>query len=363
MARDGRLITVNDTTVRGAKLRDTAPAVTALAGLGKARLATGGLALPPRVTKSGRGDDVLHRRGRQAALVRDRRPARGWPGTCSPTARTATVQRGRRRRVRRHAREPRRSPPRPGFARYFPNDPDTTPAVQITMPPSWYDQHNGGTRLLGPVRAHVRRPQRPGPGRRAPRRAGRAVQIPATGGTVDSPDWLYTRRRTSRARRPARSAAARGTPPPRRRAATNQFQVGDQRPRAHEPVPRVPGQAADRLRRGLGQLPAREHQRRRQRQRLRPGRDQRRPGPQQRELLHAAGRRAAAHADVPVHLVDGNGGDVAGIVYHEITHGLACRLVINASGGCALGPNAVADDERGLGRLLLDRPAGGGRAA
>ena len=36
--------------------------------------------------------------------------------------------------------------------------------------------------------------------------------------------------------------------------------------------------------------------------------------------------------------VDANGGDVAGIVYHEITHGLACRLITNASGSCALGP-------------------------
>src|SRR4029079_6155922 len=36
--------------------------------------------------------------------------------------------------------------------------------------------------------------------------------------------------------------------------------------------------------------------------------------------------------------VDANGGDVAGIVYHEITHGLACRLITNASGSCGLGP-------------------------
>ena len=48
VTRDGRLITVNDRTVRGAKLDDTSPDVTALAGLGKARLETGGLALPPR---------------------------------------------------------------------------------------------------------------------------------------------------------------------------------------------------------------------------------------------------------------------------------------------------------------------------
>ena len=54
VTRDGRLITINDRTVKGAKLRDTSPAVTALAGLGKARLDTGGLALPPKVTKSGR---------------------------------------------------------------------------------------------------------------------------------------------------------------------------------------------------------------------------------------------------------------------------------------------------------------------
>ncbi|MEJ7715296.1 MAG: hypothetical protein WKF40_06165 [Thermoleophilaceae bacterium] len=37
-----------------------------------------------------------------------------------------------------------------GQSRYFPRDPDLTPApTQLTMPPAWYDDNAGGTRLRG----------------------------------------------------------------------------------------------------------------------------------------------------------------------------------------------------------------------
>ena len=82
---------------------------------------------------------------------------------------------------------------------------------------------------------------------------------------------------------------------------TNQFQAATN---VHVLVGRFSeylAQAADRLRRGVGQLPARQRERRRARQRLHPHRGQRRPGPQQRQLRDAARRQRAAHADVPVH--------------------------------------------------------------
>ena len=59
--------------------------------------------------------------------------------------------------------------------------------------------------------------------------------------------------------------------------------------------------------------------------------------------------------------VDANGGDVAGIVYHEITHGLACRLIVERRRRLRARRAPVEHDERGLGGLLLHRPAGGGR--
>ena len=67
----------------------------------------------------------------------------------------------------------------------------------------------------------------------------------------------------------------------------------------------------------------------------------------QREHRHAARRHSAADADVPVPrtgariphdpFVASNGGDEADIVYHEYTHGLSNRLVVDADGNSTLG--------------------------
>ena len=70
-----------------------------------------------------------------------------------------------------------------------------------------------------------------------------------------------------------------------------------------------------------------------------------------------AGRHPAADADVPVpandgQVIAGNSGDEADIVYHEYTHGLSNRLVVDANG--------VSDAERAPGRRRWARPGATG---
>ena len=77
-----------------------------------------------------------------------------------------------------------------------------------------------------------------------------------------------------------------------------------------------------------------------------PGREPHR----QREHVHASRRLLAADADVPLQrpghrvprrrddpFVQANGGDEADVVYHEYTHGLSNRLVVDADGNSTLG--------------------------
>ena len=184
-----------------------------------------------------------------------------------------------------------------GGARYFPRDPDTSPITQITMPPSWYDQNNGGTRLWGQYSRTYIDPndQDPAPGSEE---GGTRRQIPES--SPGSRDWLYTRTTFPGATPcPVGGCAWDSTI-----AASRDHQPvpgGDERPRARRPLLGVSRPAADRLRRGVGQLPARQRERCRTRQRLHPQRGQRRPGFQQRQLRDAVRRQRAPHADVPVH--------------------------------------------------------------
>ena len=107
-------------------------------------------------------------------------------------------------------------------------------------------------------------------------------------------------------------------------------------------VPRPPGRRRDRLRLGVG-LFERHRQaagavvRRREHRRRRAARTP--TTPTTRTCRHAARRPVADDADVPVRGLrlagladfrDINGGDDAGVVWHEYTHGLSNRLVTNA---------------------------------
>src|SRR5262249_41360666 len=156
------------------------PSVTALAGLGEARLKTGGGAFPPRVTKRGRATTFAT--GETAKLrwyATDHRPRLLWDvyahgaggGAVNLVVDARTGDPLEQRPLTSDA----------GFAKYFPSDPDTTPEIPITMPPSWYNEHNGGTRLWGQyARTYVDpNDQDPAPGSEE---GGTRRQIPATGG-------------------------------------------------------------------------------------------------------------------------------------------------------------------------------------
>ncbi|WP_028063155.1 M36 family metallopeptidase [Solirubrobacter soli] len=333
--RDGQLITVNDTTVSDAKLDDTTPSVTALGSLGKARLETGGLALPPKVTKSGRS--TTFSTGEAAKLrwyATDHGARLAWDvytegedgdafsvvvdaetgATLQQQSLTASV----------------------GRANYFPNDPDTTPSVEITMPPSWIDQNAGGTRLWGQyARTYVDpNDQDPAPGLED---GGTRRQIPKSGDSDGGPDWLYDRQ-----------IVAGGTPCPpvsgcswnsaipatsmvnERQASTN-VHVLTSRYLTYLAQPPIGfDEASGNFQRVNTSGSGKDG-------------DYVRAETNDGQGLNNANFSTPSDGNAPrmqmflFTKVDANGGDVAGIVYHEITHGLACRLIVNAGGGCALG--------------------------
>ena len=189
VTRDGRLITVNGAPVRGASLKDKTPAVSALARPRRGPAHHGRTRAPPRVTKSSRAAASFATG--EAAKLRwiavDGKPRLAWDiyaegGESSYTV-LVDAESGDtlvRKDLTEHV----------GGARYFPRDPDTSPITQITMPPSWYDQNNGGTRLWGQYSRTYIDPndQDPAPGSEE---GGTRVQIPES--SPGSRDWLYTR--------------------------------------------------------------------------------------------------------------------------------------------------------------------------
>jgi Fungalysin metallopeptidase (M36)/Proprotein convertase P-domain/Fungalysin/Thermolysin Propeptide Motif len=334
VTRDGRLITVNDTSVRGAKLRDTSPDVTALAGLGKARLVTGGLALPPKVTKSGRATSFAT--GEAANLrwiATDDGPRLAWDVTTEGedgdlfgvVIDAETGDTLERASLTADA----------GLARYFRNDPDTVPnpLAQITMPPSWYDENAGGTRLWGQyARTYVDpNDQDPAPGAEA---GGTRVQIPAS--SPATLDWLYDRSTTFPGATPCPPTGCSWNSADPATSATNRFQVSTNvhvlTSRYLEYLAKPPigfDEASGNFQRvntsGAG-----------------TGNDYVRAETNDGQGLNNANFATLPDGNAPRMQMflfttrDANGGDVAGIVYHEITHGLVCRLLINTSGGCAI---------------------------
>ncbi len=206
------------------------------------------------------------------------------------------------------------------------------------MPPSWYDQHNGGTRLWGQYARTYTDPndQDPATGAEA---GGTRLQIPATGGTVDNPDWLYTRQTNFPGATPCPVSGCSWNSATPATAATNQFQAATN---AHvltsrylEYLAKPPigfDEASGNFQRVNSIVTGK-------------GNDYVKAEINDGQGLNNANFSTPADGGSPrmqmflFSVVDGNGSDTAGIVYHEITHGLACRLVTNASGGCALGPN------------------------
>ena len=185
--------------------------------------------------KSGRDHDLRHRRGGEAALGRHRQGRAPRVGRLR-RGRGLVVRRARRRRVGRHARPqgPHRAhrrrpllPARPGHvARHADHD-----AALLVRP----EQQRHAA--VGPVLAHLHRPQRPGPRSGRRRRAARASR--SRRARPGSRDWLYTRTLFP-ARRVVPGRRLRVGPHDRGLADDQPVPGGDQRPRARRPLLGVP---------------------------------------------------------------------------------------------------------------------------
>ena len=334
VTRDGRLITVNGAPVRGASLKDKTPAVSALAGLGEARRTTRGLALPPRVTKSSRAAATFATG--EAAKLRwiavGGKPRLAWDiyaegGESSYTV-LVDAESGDtlvRKDLTEHV----------GGARYFPRDPDTSPITQITMPPSWYDQNNGGTRLWGQYSRTYIDPndQDPAPGSEE---GGTRRQIPES--SPGSRDWLYTRT-TFPAATPCPVGGCAWDSTIAASRDTNQFQAATN---VHVLVGRFSEY--------LAQAPIGFDEASGNFQRVNAsgaglGNDYIRTEVNDGQGFNNANFATPSDGNAPrmqMYLFTGrnaNGSDVADVVYHEIGHGLSNRLIVNASGSGAL--NAI----------------------
>ncbi len=335
---DGRLVTVSGSPVPGARLAETDPALGPRAGLREARQAVDGAAGLPAATA------VAPTPERSTSFAGGERAVLRWsPGADGPRLVWSVIADGdastyevlidaesgefvRRQDLASHL----------GKARYFPADPLQTPTpVEITMPPEWYDQNAGGTRLWGQYsRTYVdRHSADPEPGEED---GAELVQIPASNGDPAEPDWLY-----------AQTLFPAATPCPPSGCTwnnavlgsedVNQFQAGTNAhvlsSRFHDHLEAAPigfDEASGNFQRtnpsgsGLGgdyvRLEVNDGEGTNNANFLTPP-----DGIPPRMQMFLYTRR------------DVNGSDIADIVYHEYAHGLSNRLVVTASGASALG--------------------------
>ena len=339
VARDGRLITISGSPLPNARLATTRPAVGASAALGAARVAAHGSILPPRVTRTQPG------RSRATTFATGERAVLRWSaGADGPRLAWEVIADGagehgysvlvdaddgdllRRQDLTQHA----------GEARYFRRDPDSTPAqTQITMPPAWFDDDAGGTRLWGQYARTYTDPsdQDPSPGGEA---GGTRMQIPASAGAPAAPDWLYTQSHDFPGATPCpvslctwNSAAPASALTNALQAATN-LHVLNSRFHDHLLAPPIGFDAAS------GNF-----------QRVNPagqgaGNDYVRSEVNDGEGVNNANMSTPPDGFAPRMQMflwtsrDVNGSDDADIVYHEYGHGLSNRLVVNASGNSTL---------------------------
>jgi subtilisin-like proprotein convertase family protein len=191
---DGRLINVSGAPVPGARLPDTDPSLGARAGLREAREAVDGAeGLPATTGVSAEPERTTAFAGGERAVLRWSATADGPQLVWSVIADDGgdrfyevLVDAESGALLRRQDLTSDL-----GEARYFGVDPLQTPnPIEITMPPAWYDEHAGGTRLWGQyARTYVDGSnESPAPGQE---QGGERVQIPASSGAPATPDWLY----------------------------------------------------------------------------------------------------------------------------------------------------------------------------
>ncbi|MDW5595588.1 M36 family metallopeptidase [Conexibacter stalactiti] len=339
---DGRLINVSGAPVPGAELPagDPVPALDATDGLREARAAVDGRApLPPTTSVKPGPSRTTSFAGGERAVLRWSATADGprlaWSviaddgdGHLYDVLVGADDGELLRRQSLTHEL---------GAARYFAVDPDATPTqTQITMPPAWYDQHSGGTRLWGQYARTYVDPRDEDPIAGA-EEGGARVQIAANGGTPAAPDWLYTPITSFPGAAPC--PAASGCTWNRAdilTAAANQLQVGANvhvlTSRFHDHLAQAP----------IGFDEASGNFQRENGTRAGWGGDYVRAEVNDGEGFNNANFSTPPDGEAPrmqMYLFQPrnvNGGDVADIVYHEYGHGLSNRLVVNASGASTL---------------------------
>jgi|GEM_PF-2420946 len=336
---DGRLINVSGAPIPGARLTDPDPALSARAGLRAAREAVdGGESLPATTEVSANAGQATTFAGGERAVLR-------WSATADgPQLAWSVIADGGGERsydvlidaesgtlLRRQDLTTDL-----GQAQYFGADPLQTPVpTEITMPPAWYDEHAGGTRLWGQyARTYIDGwEESPAPGEEE---GGNRVQIPASSGAPASPDWLYEQSTDFPDAEPCPPSGCTWDSHDEESSEVNQFQAATNAhvlvSRFHDYLEQPPigfDEASGNFQRtntsgsGLGNDYVRV------------------------EVNDGGGRNNANFFTPP----DGtaprmqlylrttrvvNSSDQADVIYHEYGHGLSNRLVINASGSSAL---------------------------
>jgi subtilisin-like proprotein convertase family protein len=338
VSADGRLITVTGAPVPGAHLPDADPTLGALGGLREAREAVDGApVLPTRTEVEPTPERATTFAGGERAVLRWSATAEGprlaWSVLAEGDASTYEVL------IDAESGEPLRRQDLTshlGKARYFGADPLQTPTpIEITMPPQWYDQHAGGTRLWGQYSRTYVDPEDddPEPGEEE---SGETVQVPASNGGPAAPDWLYAQSTVFPGADPCPPSGCTWNSLNRETAEVNQFQAATNahvlasRFHAHlEAAPIGFDEASGNFQRtntsgsGLGgdyvRLEVNDGEGTNNANFFTPP-----DGIPPRMQMFLYTRR------------DVNGSDIADTVYHEYAHGLSNRLVVNASGSSAL---------------------------
>lgn len=335
---DGRLIDVTGAPVPGAALPDTTPALSAGAGLGEAREDTKTAGLPPRTTGASTGPS------KTTTFANGDRATLRWAATADGPRLAwnvvTTADDGhlydvlvdaddgsllQRQDLTSHL----------GQAKHFPADPDRTPAVQEAMPATYFDDNAGGTRLWGQyARTYVDpNDQDPPAGSEI---GGTRVQIPQSGTSAGGPDWVYAPTPVAAPGKTCPTTGCTWDGTNRSSATTNQFQAATN---AHVLVSRFHDylQAAP-----IGFTEASGNFQRTNASGQGLGNDYLQVEVDDGQGYNNANMSTPPDGQAPrmqMYLFQArgaNGADVADIVYHEYTHGLSNRLVVNASGGSTL---------------------------
>lgn len=336
---DGRLVAVSGEPVPGAHLTDTDPELGARAGLREARDAvdaasslppvTAVAAAPTRTTTFASGERAVLRWSATAAGPRLAWNVIAEGGAADSYEVLIDAESGAlldRQDLTAHL----------GQARYFGADPMQTPnPIEITMPPQWYDDSAGGTRLWGQYARTYIDPEDedPAPGEEE---GGELIQVPASAGAPAAPDWLYAQSTDFPGATPCPPTGCTWNSADAESSAVNQFQAATNAhvlaSRFHDHLEEAP----------IGFDEASGNFQRTNTSGSGAGNDYVRL-----EVNDGEGRNNANFSTPPDGIPprmqmflysrrDVNGSDMADIVYHEYTHGLSNRLVVNASGASAL---------------------------